>query len=193
MMTEQKKAAGDLTHPPAATTNDTLSVPQSEETCNHIFLIDTPEKADWAVKKIKEAQRRREIFLQVCDAAEEKIALKRQEAERAYEAETGYLSQQLDRYLDELPYKDTKTQRSFPLPSGKLVRKKPKLDYQKREDELTAYLLSRGEYIKQEPKIQWGELKKILTVVDGVVIRQDTGEQVEGVTVVEVPGKFEVK
>lgn len=159
------------------------------------FQIDSPEKAEWAIKKIKEAQKRRDIFLQICESEEKELLGKKEKAQQDYENETSYLLQKLNAYMDELPCKKTKTQMSFDFPSGKAVRKLEKIDYEKDEKSLLAWLEINGkDFVEYVPKIKWAELKKQLVIVgDGVVVRQDTGEQVEGVTTVTKPSKFDIK
>ena len=166
-----------------------------EETSSneHTFVIDKPELANWAIRKVKEARRRRDMFnsaaYDTISRMEEKIA----ENNRRCDSETGMLLTALDRYLDIVPAKESKTQRTFILPEGKLKKKFARLDFKPDNERLAAYLADDEEYIKviREPK--WSEFKNILQAVNGNIIRTDTGEIVEGVTIEERPESFDIE
>lgn len=159
----------------------------------HAFVIDTPELANWAIRKVKEARRRRDMFnsaaYDTISRMEDKIA----ENNRKCDGETGMLLFALDRYLDTIPAKESKTQKTFILPEGKLKRKFAKTDFKVDKEKLAAYLADDEEYIKviREPK--WSEFKNILQAVNGNIIRTDTGEIVEGVTIEERPESFDIE
>ena len=156
------------------------------------FRIDTPSKADWAIKKIKEAQQRLDIFMQALE--ENKNALKEKEilAKEKYRQETEYLAMLLSDYMENLPCKATKTQKSFEFPAGKIVKKLPKFDFDYDENKVIEEYAD-TEFVENKPRLKWAELKKTLSIIDGKVIDKETGEIIDCVTVKEVPEKFEVK
>ena len=84
--------------------------------------------------------------------------------------------------------KETKTQKSYPIPGGKLIYKKASTKLEHDDEVLLKTLKDQGrtEYVKviTTEKVAWAELKKELT---------ETGEIIDGVTQVEVPETFEVK
>ena len=85
------------------------------------WVCDSPEKADWAIEKIKEIRARRDLFINV---AEQKInTLKEQieEQERSCENQESFFAEALNQYLDTVPAKKTKTQISLELPAGKIL------------------------------------------------------------------------
>ena len=99
----------------------------------------------------------------------------------------------LNDYLDTAPAKITKTQMSLELPNGKLIRKLPKIDYQKNESELLKYVVNLApEYLKIEQKVNWAEMKKDLQVVDGMVMRKSTGEIIDCISTIAKPATFDV-
>ena len=49
------------------------------------------------------------------------------------------------------------------------------------------------QYIKTTKKIDWVEFKKLLEVSGDKVINKDTGEIVEGCSVTEKAGEFQIK
>ena len=168
--------------------DDEIEIPEREG-----FVIDTPEKANWAVCKIKDARNRRDLFN---IAAESKIARMNErirENEERCENETAFLLSALSIYIDMVPAKKTKTQKSFILPDGKLKKKFASSVFKADEAKLTEYLKDDEEYIKTIKKPLWAEFKKILKAVDGNVVRTDTGEIVEGVVIEEKPESFDIE
>lgn len=161
--------------------------PRAEE-----FVFDTPGKANWALSKILKIRQRCDLFVQ---AAEEEIArleAQIEETERKRDQESAYLLSELDSYLDTVPAKKAKTQISFELPAGKLVRKLPSTDYV-RDDKRLLKALAGTDYVKDEPSLKWAELKKDLKVVGETVVLSTTGEALDGISVVEKPATFDVK
>ena len=68
------------------------------------WVCDSPEKADWAIEKIKECRERRDLYIA---AAESRIAQLKDQIERSKEdcdSQTSYLMGALDSYLDEELY-----------------------------------------------------------------------------------------
>lgn len=158
------------------------------------FVIDSAEKANWAIGKVKEAQERRDLF---CEAATARInQLKAQMEEKAIQCqrETAHLLEALDRWLDTAPARKGKTQLSIDLPDGKLVRKLPSLEYTRDELALVQWAKANvPDKVLITETARWGELKKELKVLHGQVIYEPTGEVLDCVTAKERPGYVEVK
>jgi hypothetical protein len=98
-------------------------------------------------------------------------------------------------YFDMVPTRDTKTQRSYELPGGKLLLKHQDPEYKRDEAQLVKWLKAekRPELIKVEESAKWGELKKMLQVgPDGKSMITADGEVVPGVTVMPREDKFSV-
>ena len=157
------------------------------------FVIDSPEKADWAVEKVKERQAQRDLYIAAAEAKKREMEQKIAEETAKCDQDNGFLLAALDAYIDTVPAKETKTMRQLVLPSGKIVRKLAKLDYTYDDAALLAYLQENApEYVESKPKAKWGEFKKALQISNGTVIRTDTGEVVEAVGVIEKPSTTEV-
>jgi cation transport ATPase len=99
--------------------------------------------------------------------------------------------------FDDEKVKATKTQESYQLLTGKLVRKMPSVDYEVNAEALAKWLNENGreDLVKVTVAHRWGDLKKLLTgdTESGVVTIASTGEVVEGVKAVENPEKFTIK
>lgn len=152
------------------------------------FQITDDSSAEWAVRKIKEAQ---------SDTAKWQAHFAAQLASirKANDATVEFMTGLLAHYFEAVPHKDSKTMSKYELPSATLVRKQQQPEYSVSDDELLAWLDEgeRPECIKIVRKPLWGELKKQTTTQDGVVIDNETGEIVRGVTVIERPDKFDVQ
>lgn len=174
---------------------------QDEQEC---FVIDDASKANWAIKKIAEKRRERDYFVDACKHEIEQLKEKIAKAEESCDTQCSFLIGKLSQYMDreDVPSKETKTQVSLKLPSGKIVRKKAKIEIcdlkgntglkLKDNAELIEVAKSMGdEYISTS--VNWGELKKTLSVTaDGDIINYD-GEFIGCLTTHEIPPSVDVK
>ena len=155
------------------------------------FVIDDDQKADWAVRRIREIK---DDFLKWNDfyVAQTEKALK------AAEFRCHYLEHLLEEYFNTVPHKETKTQESYALPSGKLVRKEQKPEWTHDDEQLLPWLRKNApEMIKTKESVDWSAVKKGLGVIwqeDGSqTITNADGLIVPGVTVTERPDVFRVE
>jgi len=172
------------------------AAPEQEER----FTIDTPEKANWALKTMKRERRPDDIYIDIAqkDIAEHEreIARLRDEIARRNVARCdreANLIAGLRQFVETSEdRRETKTQYAFDLPAGKLVLTKPKRDYRPDRAKLLAFVkASAPQYVKVEEDVKWGELKKTLKIAGDVAV-MDTGEVVEGVEIVDVPAEFKI-
>lgn len=161
------------------------------------FVIDDDKKAEWALGKIKEARDEHDRLMALVEQQQEELEAKRKAIDKRLERETSYLRQLLEWYMDRVKCKSTKTQDTYQLLSGKLVRKKPGIEYKVDSDLLSGWLKENGmaDLVVVTEKPKWGEVKKKLQADEesGVVYAAETGEVVEGVTAVEKPAEFDIK
>ena len=149
------------------------------------FVIDTPSKADWAIRKIAEKQAEVESWKNYYKDAMAKI-------QKDAESYIQYLTGLLELYFDQVPHHVTKTQESHSLPSGTLVMKKASLDYERSEEKLLSFLHASGmeEYVKIEESVKWGDLKKLVKN-DGEHVTID-GEIVDCIKLIEKAPAFSI-
>ena len=158
------------------------------------FEITDDIMAEWAVKKILGAKRERERLISLIEAELAELEIKRKKVETRYESDTSYLLSRLNAYLDRVDRKKTKTQESYQLLSGKLVRKFPKQKLVPDEAALIAWCKENAkECVKQTERVMWSEVKDKFAVHGNSVIYTETGECVACVKVEEVPCVFDVK
>ena len=158
---------------------------QYEDLEQNGFVIDSPGKADWAVRQIKEERARRDIYTQAAREDIDRLTRLIDEASEACGRKTSYLLARLDQYLDTVPAEDAKTQVSLKLPSGKLVRKKPVVAYERDSDALLAWCKEKNpEFVRTKEEPDWAAVKLYV---------QATGDIPDGVTPVETPARFDVR
>lgn len=150
------------------------------------FAIENDEQAEWAIRKIKEARDNTVMWKAYYAEQTRKITEKD-------EATAALMKSRLAAYFMNVPHKQAKTQESYPLPSGKLVMKKEKLDFEA-EDKLLDWLKANAPElvrVKEEPNL--AELRKAVTItVDGVYMTE-TGEKIIGLKPVLKPEEFKVE
>lgn len=165
-----------------------------DEIYNDGFYIDSPAKADWAIRKIKEERERRDLYIDAANSEIDDLNHKIELAQEKCDKNTEYLLFLLNQYLDTVPAKKANTQMSFDLPSGKLIRKFAKRDFSRDDKTLLNYLRdSCPEYIRTKQEINWEDLKKDITIESNMVVRKSTGEIIPGISIVEKSEKFDIK
>ena len=159
------------------------------------FVIDSDRKAEWAVNRIKEIAADKQKWLDFYAAKIEAVI-------DECDYKTSNLTEKLRQYFLTLEgAKETKTQFSYELPSGKLVLKKAKTEFKiTDEDKFTAAVAERlPELMKTKTvaKPDWAAIKKrVFRLASGDVgYADDDGEitMLNGVELIDVPEKFEVK
>lgn len=147
--------------------------------------------AEQALVNLKNFKEEKERLIDLCNKQIEVYKEKIEMYQADIEDVERELKQVLKNYMATVEAKETKTQFSYQLPSGKLIFKKEKNDFVKCDETLLNTVDEK--YIKIKKSIDWAELKKTLEVSNGVAINKETGEIVEGVNVVEVAGEFKLQ
>ena len=161
------------------------------------FTITDDSKAEWALGKIREAQEEHDRLMALVDEKEFQLKEQREEIEARYDRDTSYLKHLLEEYMQTVKCKSTKTQDTYQLLTGKLVRKRPSVTYEVDEPKLIVWLsqTGRADLIKTKCTPAWAEIKKLLTgdAETGLAVIEETGECVDGIKAVETPGGFDIK
>ena len=160
------------------------------------FKIDSDSKAEWAVKRIKEAEREQNRLLALIDEERAELDIREKQIADQYENRTSHLKELLQSYVQRVyengDANETKTQIAYQLLSGKLVLKKPTTKLQQDDKALTEWCRTHlPERVKTTYKADWAEIKKNVKVVDGIAVYEPTGEVMIGVT--EQPVEPELK
>lgn len=151
------------------------------------FVIDTDAKAQWALDKIHEARKDRDMWVKWYT---DKIA----EIKAQTDFDTMNLERMLAEYFATVPHKKTKTQESYKLPGGKLVLKVQNPEFRRDDKAVIDWAKANGfgQYVKVEEKLAWAELKDATAVFEGHIVTED-GEIIPGVEVINREAKFVVE
>lgn len=167
----------------------------SEDEPRGTFRIADDSAADWAVRKINEERAELARIVALADEQIAKIMEKVAAAEKRCENGTGFLISKLAEYFETVPHKATKTQHTYRLLSGTLVKKLGSQTLKPDNEKLLDFLKTSGntDMIKTKEEPAWGEYKKRLEIMGDSVIDKETGEIVAGVNIEEKLGSFDVK
>lgn len=177
-----------------------LEATEPEGVCNEGFVIDTAEKADWAIRKIRfqnaEAERMVEVLKFRMDAIQAQI---NKIVEDCEQKNAGLELMLIDYMRNFAECKETKTQLSHKLPAATLEIKKASVEFGRDDAAIIQWLKGSGmgDLVKVEVKEKpdWTTLKKQLVgdPATGVVVLEGSGEIVEGVTAQEKPERLNIK
>ena len=159
------------------------------------WVVDNDEKAEWAIKMIRKEAEEHDRLMALAAAEQERLNKRIAEIDKAYEDGTAWLKHQLSQYFETVPHKSTKTMEKYALLSGTLVRKKGGIEYKRDDAALLNWLAGSklDQYIKVKQDVDWKELKARTSVTeDGMVIFDDTGEIIDGVTAAQKPDTFDI-
>ena len=153
------------------------------------WIIKDDKSAEWALKKIREAQEDTARWNAYYAAQMETI--ERQNADTV-----AYFTALLEAWFATVPHKTTKTQESYQLPSGRLVRKAQQPSYERDAEALLGWAkTSFPEAVKVKEEASWTDIKNRIGKVmpDGSAVDKETGEIIDGVTVIERDPVFKVE
>jgi hypothetical protein len=158
------------------------------------FMIDTDNKAEWALQKISEERADAERYIRVCKEMISEYEHKIRQKEEKLEKNTSFLRQGLQSYFTMVPHKKTKTQETYSLPSGKLKIKYQNPEFKKNDELLIKWLKENdmSDLVKTEEKPNWVDFKKKITVSGENIVTED-GLVVDGVEALERSPVFEIE
>lgn len=164
---------------------------------NETFSIKDDNTADWALRVIRDNEAERDRLISIAKSQIDELNEQIDEITKKYNNKSAFLKGHLAMYMQNVPHKETKTQESYQLLSGKLILKKANQTMVPNDDTIIKYLKDGGlsEYIKVKESLNWAELKKSLTISDGSVVNTLTGEIIgpDVIEIKDVPASFEIK
>ena len=153
------------------------------------FTVTDDAAAEWCMKKIRKVEADRAMWKAHYEAQMGKV-------NKAADESVAYFTAKLEEYFANVPHKATKTQESYTLPGGKLIRKKQQPKFDIDDETLVSWLDDNmmGPLVNVKKTADWAELKKICSVTpDGEHVATDEGEIIPGVTVTQRPDVFKVE
>ena len=151
------------------------------------FKVEDDQTAEWCLTQIRNAQKEKQKWKEFYDDRYRKVC-------EACDLTIANMESLLQTYFENVPHKVTPTQENYTLPSGKLVFKRQEAEFEKDEDQVIGWLKqNNGEaYIKTKESLDWGNLKKTLTVT-GETVSDENGEIIPGIKAIERPDIFKVE
>ncbi|MCK9220884.1 MAG: host-nuclease inhibitor Gam family protein [Bacteroidales bacterium] len=157
------------------------------------FVIDTDLACEWALKKLAEARKEAKRYIQTCDDMILEYTRKIEKKESQLETSSFILISKLQNYFDGVEHKETKTQETYTLPSGKLKKKYATPIYNRDETALLKWVKdNKPEAIETTESVKWEDVKKDLQIDGEKAITKD-GEIVDGINVTYNQEKFIVE
>lgn len=158
------------------------------------FLIDSDTKAEWALRKIKAAQEEHDRIEALIETEENRLKERKSQIDKKLESDTSYLKYLLNSYIQTVKCKETKTQKSYQLLTGKLVYKYGGIDFQKDETALLEWTKKEHpELVKTKESVDWANLKKEFTVTEKGEVIDSSGEILDFIQTERKPDRLEVK
>lgn len=165
--------------------SEVMPAATGRESCG--FVVDSDEKAEWCLRRIRWATREKERWKKFYQEQCRKM-------EQCNDMIIAFMEGKLRAYFASVPHKATKTQESYTLPSGKLVQKVQGPSFDCADETVIAWLKENdgSEYIRTVEKLDWAALKKTLTVCGESVV-DASGEVVPGIRAEYRPPVFRVE
>lgn len=166
---------------------------EAEQLTNQRFSIESDQAAEWAFKKIRQYQDKRQ-------AADKALADWKQEAERQHAEEVKEIDHNLDYFKGLLlDYAERQADGDngwkFQSPAGRIAYTKPKATIVKGDEAKLLDQFKGTEYVteKTTQKFNWADFRKTLTMTDGGQVVTPDGELVDGAKVKQEDGGFKIK
>lgn len=152
------------------------------------FVVDDDAKADWALRKIAEADAE---LLRMEDWYKQQLEV----AQQRHDDRIAFFTGLLAAYFGRVPVKETKTLQKYSLPSGELVLTKEKTDFKATDPALLLGWCQENDptLVAVELKPAWAEIKKRLQATDAGIVDTETGQVVDGVALITKPETFQAK
>lgn len=160
---------------------------EDEEQLEEVAVLDDAS-AEYMLRRIREAQDQYERM-------ESWYEFQKGKAKEIRDRTISWAMRGLRSYFDMVPTKNTKTQRSYELPGGKIVVKAQEPKFDQDDKELVPWLKKNNmtDMIRIKEESNWKDLKNRLKVApDGRSMVTTDGEIVPGVTVTQRGEKMTV-
>lgn len=157
------------------------------------WVIDSDSKAEWSLKKLQEEQVELQRYINICERLILEYEYKIKKVKERHEQSTSFLKGKLFEYFNSVKVKETKTQKSYKLPTATLKLKVQQPEIVKNEEKLLEYVKANStEFLKVKETVDWVELKKKLIFENDKVI-DENGQILDCVTLVNRQPKFEIE
>ena len=156
-------------------------------------------QADNMLNEIWELEAEQLKFQMIANGKIKQIEESLKTKSESIDKEVQFMKDQLASFFITCKKKDSKTQESYSLLSGKLVMKKPTQKIVHDDVKLLALCIRGNQaFVKKTEnyKLDWAGFKKDLVIIDGSIINSVTGEvfeTTEGLSIEDVKASFDIK
>ena len=154
------------------------------------FEITDDKKAEWALRHIRELTADHDRLTGTCTEMMNEYKFKIIDYDKKLESDTLFFKNQLEHYFESVTHKKAKTQESYQLPGGKLIRKYGKTDFDIDSEALIKNGLDEA-FIKTTKTVKWAEYKETLTA-KGSYFVDEHGEIITDIKIIEKPDTFKI-
>ena len=164
-----------------------------EECLNTGWSISDDISAEWALKKIQSIENDATRIIDTAKAFINYYTSIIQVTKSKTEQDISFFTGLLERYFNTLELRETKSQKIYDLPSGKLIRKRVKPQrIITDEDALTIWAAKTDpDYINVNPNFSM--INSECDICNGNLILRDTGEVVPGIEYKDQPDEFTIQ
>jgi phage host-nuclease inhibitor protein Gam len=156
------------------------------------FVVDSMEKAIWAMRKIANIDLSVEEVNKAADAEIERINAWRDEEVRIISSQRKFFEGLLEGYHRRIMAENPK-KKTIKLPHGQLQIRAQKPDFIRDDEKIIKWAEKEmPKVVIRKPKLDWSALKDSLKV-DGSMAFSSNGEIIPGITVVPRGDKFNIK
>lgn len=157
------------------------------------FKVDDKEKANWALRKIKQLKGKQEEVDNLAEKEINKIKMWQDKENNKLDNEIEFFEGMLEEYARDLKNDDADF-KTLKLPSGDLKFRKQRPKYIYDNEKLISYAEENfTDLVEVKKRVSKRELKKSIDIVNGKAINVETGEIVEGIEVKERGERFSIK
>lgn len=159
-----------------------------EEEQDEAFVVDDDQKADWAVRRIRELEADTKKW-------KEYYAEQLKRVTEQNDNSVMYFKGLLASYFAHVPHKFTKTAESYSLPSGTLRLKQQQPEYVREDESKIIEWAQKNvpDVVETVTQLRWADLKKLGKADGETFIMTETGEVVPGIKVLARPNTFEIE
>lgn len=141
--------------------------------------------------EMKEHNTEKDRLIEISKAMINEYKLKIEKYEKEKKEKEEFVLSQISGLLEDMKLKETKTQFSYKLPSGQIIKKKAEQTI-KLNKEIDLSQIPQ-EFIETKESVKWAELKKTLIITEDSIISKDTGEIINYCSVETKPEELKIK
>ncbi len=162
------------------------------------FIVDDEQKANWALRKMRQLTEKKEASIQLAETEIERIKTWLEEVNGELQSSIDFFTSLLAAYHRQVLEQDPKA-KTIKLPYGQLKMRAQQPEFRRDNDKLLAWMKRewvsemQEDFIKTIESPNWAELKKYLEIAGDKMVDPGTGLVVDGVEVIEREAKFSVE